>query len=151
MISYHSKGVQVCVFVQVHGERVMPNTTESISRSMFGYLLCAELSHLDANATPRPFVELLQSSGFLVVKISESAEIAVWGFWKQCRRSSDISDGKFFFRRSLSSCDSSLKGMNVARYVIIPRNPYRSSLSRGADMFWISLSLAGLGLIPSLE
>ena len=37
------------------------------------------------------------------------AEIAVLSFWKQWRWSSDISNGTFFFRRSLSGCDSSLK------------------------------------------
>ena len=64
------------------------------------------------------------------------AEIAVLSFWKQWRWSSDISNGTFFFRRSLSGCDSSLKlGMNVARYVIIPRNLCRSSLSCGTGMF----------------
>ena len=64
------------------------------------------------------------------------AEIAVLSFWKQWRWSSGISNGTFFFRRSLGGCDSSLKlGMNVARYVIIPRNLCRSSLSCGTGMF----------------
>ena len=45
------------------------------------------------------------------------AEIAVLSFWKQWRWSSDISNGTFFFRRSLSGCDSSLKlGRNVASH-----------------------------------
>ena len=66
-------------------------------------------------------------------------EIAVLSFWKQWRWSSDISNGTFFFRRSLSGCDSSLKlGMNVTRYVIIPRNLCSSSLSYETGMFWMS-------------